>query len=224
MAQLTITLPDELEEEVRKNVRKDGYGSVSDFVRDAIKGQLSYRPSYWERFIASHVLENNKILKKLSDDSNWGGEELLSALQDGYSSRYSDAEYLVRYDELSPEDAHFVEDVLEMYGQLQHSYNLHGKGNKKLEHKVLFEGFDGNAGDGYLGYTNFLVDNGRFAYVKPLDKTPHLNSHSSVNAMYRRMLDEYKTIKNSRPSYEALVLSLDELKRVLDARIHPENR
>jgi uncharacterized protein YfbU (UPF0304 family) len=224
MGQLTITLPDDLEEEVRDTVRKGKYGGVSDFVRDAIKNELTHRPSYWERFIAVQVLENNKLLKQIAQDQNWGSDELLEAMRSGYTSRYSDASNLVSYDELPKESANFVMDVLEMYGELQRGFDLHGKGNPELAKKVEFEGFDGNAGDGYLGFTSFLVDNGRFTYVRPLDKVPHLNSHSHVNSVYRRMVDEYYAIKASREPYEYNVMSLDEVKRVLAARIHPDYR
>ncbi|MGH9858020.1 MAG: YfbU family protein [Acidobacteriota bacterium] len=225
MGQLTVTLPEELEDEVREKVRQGKYGSVSDFARDAFKNELTMRPSYWERFIAVHVLENNKMLKQLTDDQNWGSDELLEAMRRGYTNRYADAHNLVYTDELSHSETDFVQDVLDMYAALQHGYDENGKGDPKLAKDVLIEGFDGNAGDGYLGFTNFLVDNGRFAHVRPLDKIPHLNSHSShVAGMYRRMLVEYKTIKASQDRFEYKALSLDQIKRILDAQVHPENR
>lgn len=224
MGQFTITLPDELEKEVRESVRMGNYGSVSDFVRDAIKNELSHRPTYWERFIAAHTLENNKLLKQIVKDPNWGGDELLEALKSGYVGDYARAGELIYSDQLSIEGSEFVHQVLGMYAELQHAFNEHGEGDKTLAKEVLFEGFDGNAGDGYLGYVNFLVDNGRYTYVRPLDKIPHLNSHSIVNYVYRRMLDEFKVIKGSRQSYDRNPLSLEELKRVIAARIHPENR
>lgn len=224
MGQFTVTLPDDLEKEVRDKVRKGNYATVSDFVRDAIKNELSDRPTYWERFIASAVLENNKLLKAASGKNDWESDELLTALQRGYVGQYNQAEYLVSHDTLTQEGTKFVCDVLEMYGELQRGYDMHGHKDVKLGKAVEFEGFDGNAGDGYLGYASFLVDNGRFAFVRPLDKTPHLNSHHSVNAMYVRMLDEYLAIKEARPRYEYRELDLDEIKQILAAQVHPENR
>jgi uncharacterized protein YfbU (UPF0304 family) len=224
MGQLTITLPDELEVEIREAVRDGKYGSVSDFARDAFKGELSGRPTYWERFLTVHVLENNKMLKQLTDDQNWGSDELLEALRRGYPNRYSDAHGLVYYEGITLEDTDFVQSVLEMYRALQRGYDSSGVEDEQLAKDVIFEGFDGNAGDGYLGFTNFLVDNGRFATVRPLDKIPHLNSHSMVNDMYRRMLDEYKTIMAKKERWHMESLTLDEVKRVVAAQIHPENR
>ena len=225
MKQLTITLPDELEDEVRSAVREGKHGSISDFVRDAIKNELLARPPYWMRFIAAQVLENNKLLKQLAKDTNWGGDELLAALQRGYIGDYGEAELLVAHDELPPEGTEFVHDVLGMYGELQRGYDEHGKGDPELGKQVLFKGFDGNAGDGYLGYTNFLIDNGKYSYVRPLDKVSHLNSHSShVVEMYRRMLGAYQAVQNSRKRFEYRVLTLDEVKQILAEQIHPENR
>lgn len=225
MGQLTVTLPDDLEKEIRQKVRQGKYGSVSDFARDAFKDELSNRPTFWERFIAVHVLENNKLVKQLTKDSNWGGEELLAALRSGYVGDYSRAEELVYSDVLPVEGSEFVHKVLGMYGELQRGYDQDGNSDEKLGKDVIFEGFDGNAGDGYLGYANFLADNGRYTYVRPLDKVSHLNSHSShVNDMYRRMLDEYKTIKATRNSYEYTPLTLEEVKCIIAAQTHPEFR
>lgn len=224
MAQFTITLPDELAEEVREIVSRGYHGSVSDFMRQAINNEVNDRPDYWTRVNTALALENNKMLKQLTKDNNWGGDELLIALQRGYIDDYSEAERLVSHGQLVKDDSEFVHDVLQMYGELQRGYDEYGKGDAALGKKVLFEGFDGNAGDGYLGYTNFLIDNGKYSYVRPLDKIPHLNSHHSINDMYRRMLVAYKAIRASRKQYEYKVLTLDEVKRILAEQIHPENR
>lgn len=223
MAQLTITLPDDLEDEIRKTVRKDGYGSISDFIRDAIKSELSQKPRYWERVITTLVLENNKLLKTMVNETDIEDDELLTAFKNGYTTDYYNVENIASRDELNKDDANFVMDVLEMYGELQRGCEVY-KLDDETAKKTLFEGFDGNAGDGYLGYTNFLIDNGRFTYVKPLDKTPHLNSHSPVNAIYSRMLDEYKKIKRTKDPYSHEVLTKKEIKIIIDARVHPENR
>jgi len=225
VGQFTITLSDILENEVRVAVSRGDYGSVSDFIRDAIRLELSQKPRYWERASIVLALENNMMLKKLVDESELEKNELLEALRRGYSSDYSDAEQIARRDELSIEGSQFVIDVLNMYSSLQYAADIRNLSDK-LKKDVMFEGFDGNAGDGYLGYTNFLVDNGSFTNVKPLDKYPHLNSHSMVNEVYQRMLSAYKPIFRSKinGSPKDLVLTADEVQKILDERIHPENR
>lgn len=225
MGQLTITLPDTLESEVRGAVSKGDYGSVSDFIRDAIRLELSQKPRYWERVGIVLSLENNLMLKELVDESKLEKNELLSALRKGYSSDYYDVEYIAQRGELSSEGSQFVVDVLNMYSALQYAADVHNMSDD-VKKEVVFRGFDGNAGDGYLGYTNFLVDNGSFANVKPLDKVPHLNSHSMVNEIYERMLSAFKPIFKSKihgPSRD-LVLTPGEVQRVIDEQIHPENR
>lgn len=225
MGQITITLPDDLEDQVREAVKTGLHGGISDFVRDAIKNELSRRPTYWERFLIVQALESNKILKKLAGDEDMPSDELIESFRRGYASKYSEANDIVSYGELTRADTDFVYDVLDMYGVLQTSFEASGSSDAKLAKATLFEGFDGNASDGYLGFTNFLVDHDRFTYVKPLDKTPHLNSHSQVNPMYRRMLREYYALrKKKREDFNFKPWSLEEVKRVIDAQIQPENR
>jgi len=218
MGQLTITLSDDLEKEVRSHVKTKRHNSVSDFVRDAITNELSLRPSYWERFIVAHVLENNKMLKQLTD-SDWGSEELLEGLKRGYIDTYADATQIVDYGQLSKEDSTFVRDVLDMFAALQSAVDKSGSVDSELQTRVNFKGFDGNSNDGYLAYTNHLVDNGYYTDVRPLDKTPHLNSHtSSSTGRYKRMLSAFRKIQALKNRRE---LSIEDVKIVLDSEIHP---
>lgn len=226
MAQLTITLPDELENEVRSAVRDGSYGSISDFIRDAIRLELSQKPRYWERANLVLALENNLMLKELVDENTLEKNELLDALRKGYATNYYDIEYIASHGELSPEGADFVMNVLDMHAALQHAAEVHGMSDE-IKDEVMFRGFDGNAGDGYLGYTNFLVDNGRYAYVKPLDKIAHLNSHSMVNDTYERMLSAYMPIRKAKArtgSPRGQVLTADEVQQIVGEQVHPENR
>jgi uncharacterized protein YfbU (UPF0304 family) len=216
MGQLTITLSDESEQKVRNYAIKNGYDSVSDFVREVTSQATSGRPNYWERTYLAHLMEIERLQ---GADIN---EELLDALKSGYSKFYSLAEYSVSRDEMKEDDMEFVMQVLEMYAQLQYSYRESSEKDPKIKEQVLFPGFDGNESNGHFGFLHFLVTHGKYSYVKPLDKGHAINSHMPVTGIYRRMLDEYKTIK--RDSYEHRPLTLAEIKRVLAARIHPENR
>ena len=216
MSQLTITLPDDLEASIRKYARENGFDSVSDFVRDATSRTMSNRPTYWERTYLTHLIE---IKKKLGEDIN---DELLDALRNGYPRYYSFEEIHVTKDELSDEAMNFVERTLGMYAHLQRSYRKFDAKDKELQKDLQFPGFDGNAGDGHLGYLGFLVRNGRFTYVQPLDKGHPINSHSIVTHIYERMLETYESIKIN--DYDDRILTIDEIRLVIDARIHPENR
>lgn len=216
MGQLTITLSDKLEQQVRDYVVKNGYTSVSDFTREILARATLGLPTYWERTYLVHLMEIKKLQGADID------EGLLDALKNGYPKFYAREEYGVRRDEMSEEDMEFVMQVLEMYAQLQYSYRESGKNDPEVEKDVMFPGFDGNAGDGHLGFLQFLVRQGKYSYVQPLDKGHAVNSHMRVTEIYQRMLDEYKSIKQD--PYEHRPLTLAEIKRVIDARIHPENR
>lgn len=216
MSQLTITLSDELEEQVRNYVREHDYNSISDFTRESLAKAISEQPSYWDRTFLVNLME---IKQHLGEDIN---EELLDALRNGYPNFYSLKDYSVTKNELSKKDTDFVFDVLDMYADLQHSYDVSIEKDSKIEKDIIFEGFDGNAGDGHLGYLQFLVKHGRYTYVKPLDKGHAINSHSHVTSIYERMLYNYKSIK--RDDFDRRPLTLDEIRLVVDGRIHPENR
>lgn len=216
MSQLTVTLPDDLEYTIRSYAREHGFDSVSDFIRDAASKAMSDQPTYWERAYLAHLMEVKQALGK---DIN---EELLDALRNGYPRYYSFEEMHVSKVELSDDAMRFVEDTLGMYAHLQRSYRESGKKDAELEKDLQFPGFDGNAGDGHLGYLGFLVRHNRFTYVQPLDKGHAINSHSIVTHIYERMLDAYESIKID--AYDSRPLTIDEIQLVIDARIHPENR
>ena len=222
MGQITITLSDELENSIRSYVSNKGYTSISDFIREAASNALYESPSFWERSILIKLME----LQKASGlDIN---EEALGALVGGYSIFYPKAE-IGPSDEMSEEDMRFVMDILDMYRWLQFSYReLDDKDkNDELAEDVKFRGFDGNAGDGYLAFTRFLQENDRWLDLELATGNDGLNSYMPVNDIYARMLNEYKKYKwrgleadlsGPKP------LTSEQLKEIVDARIHPENR
>lgn len=216
MGQLTITLPDELESNIREYVRNHDYASVSDFIRESVSQSISDIPSYWERVQLVHLLEIKQLLKGEFD------EELLDAMRDGYTKWYNKTSNHISPKELSDEGMEFVTDVLWMYDDLQKSYERLKDRDSEIEKSLVFPGFDGNAGDGFLEYLHFLVKHGRYTYVKPLDSGHAPNSHMSVNDMYSRMLSKYKSIKPQK--YERKYLTEKEIKEILNEQIHPENR
>lgn len=115
MGQLTITLPDELEAQIREYVAREHYGSVSDFVRDSVRDHLRDNPAFWQRLQVVLELENNKLLS----GKHWHHEELLASLRSGFKSEYANENGLISRDELSEDRAQFIFDVLDMFAQLQ---------------------------------------------------------------------------------------------------------
>ncbi len=216
MGQLTITLSDKLEEQVREHVKKQGYDSVSDFVREAVTNATSGRPTYWERACISHSME---IKHALGQQVN---EKLLDALKKGYPKYYLLEEQHTTREEMSDESMEFVHSVLDMYSVLQSSYIASNVEDPVVNNKILFEGFDTNANDGYFYYLQFLVGHDLYTYVKPLDEGHAIDSHSkSVNGMYERMLEVYKSI--NRDGFDRRPLTLDEIKSVLERQTYKKS-
>lgn len=222
MGQITITLPDDLENSIRAYVAKKKYDSVSDFIRESTSNSMYESPSFWERSILIKIMEIQKAL-----DLNVN-EEALSALAGGYSIFYPKSDIGPSY-EMPEKEMKLVMDILDMYRWLQFSYReLDEKyKNDELAEDVKFRGFDGNATNGHLGFAQFLRNNGRWADLELAKGYQDLNSHMSLDEMYSRMLVEYNKYKwrGMDDDFEGpKPLTLEQLRAVLDARIHPENR
>lgn len=218
MGQITITLPDELEIKIREYARSNDYSSVSDFIRDAAVKQIERRPSYWERVMLVQLMELKEAQGLEVND------ELIDALKGGYPIYYSDSEYAVTENEMPHKEARFVQDVLEMHRDLQWSYRKSGVIDKEIARDVLFRGFDGNAGDGHLGFYRFLLKHGYFTTVE-LVYPNEPNSHMTVTGIYERMLPVYREVRKSHDNrFEFKPLTIDQIQRVLYEKIHPENR
>ena len=220
MGQLTITLPDDLERQIREHVASSNYSSVSDFIREIAAKASSGLPTYWERANLAHLMEIERLLGADTD------EIMLDALKHGYSKFYNKADFGASREEMPEDEMEFVMQVLEMYRDLQHSYRESKTKDPVIESAILFEGFDGNANDGYLGFLQFLVRHDRYTTVQPLDKGHAINSHSSITApMYKSMLVSYKKVRqNHRNEFNFEPLTFDEVKAVIDTQTNPEIR
>jgi hypothetical protein len=221
MGQITITLPDTLENEIREYVREKKYDSISDFVREIASQATSGRPSFWERVILVNLMQ---IKKTLGEEIN---DEMLDALIGGYHIFYPKSDQIAYEHEMSYKDMKFVMNVLDMYRWLQFSYKKLGIEDDKLAEGVKFDGFDANANDGYFSFTRFLVEHDRWTDVETSALCDNYNSHMPNSDIYQRMLDAYekyswKGVQDDISGPKAL--ALDQLKEIIDARIHPNNR
>lgn len=221
MGQITITLPDTLENEIRKYVREKKYDSISDFVREIASQATSGRPSFWERVILVNLMQ---VKKTLGEEVN---DEMLDALIGGYHIFYPKSGQIASEQEMPYKDMKFVMDVLDMYRWLQFSYSELGTKDDILADSVKFDGFDANASDGYFGFTRFLVEHDRWADLEISSLSDNYNSHMPNGDIYQRMLDVYekyrwKGVQDDISGPKAL--TLDQLKEVIDGQIHPENR
>lgn len=119
-----------------------------------------------------------------------------------------------------------VLDILEMWEQLEYSYNQLQPADKvRIEKEaepfgshVQFRGFDGNHETEYMAAAGFLVnDLERFSIFKGRD----LNSHMPSLDTYGRMLAVYKSIRNS---HEFGPLNTDQIIKILKEQAYPGRR
>jgi uncharacterized protein len=114
-------------------------------------------------------------------------------------------------------------NILEMWTFVERSYEgLPDEDKARIEAEaaplgkyVQFSGFDGNNEAQYNGVARFLVDElGRFSAFKGRE----LNSHMPSLAAHRRMLAVFTPLRSTSD------LTASEIVKILQARIHPENR
>jgi uncharacterized protein len=163
-----------------------------------------------ERVILANQYEILSILKE--DDSY---DLLARNLRDGHKWIYSQV-----FDWISPNLAESKVDIvlktLNLYSTLQSSYaELQDKSD--IDAKELnFPGFDGNNESEFLSFANALLKDHRYEHVLgPSVK----NSHMPSIDIYRRMIEEWQNLGETD-----FPLSKDQIRKVLDARIHPSNR
>jgi len=219
MSQITISMPDNLEREIRKEVKNGGYATVSAYITEVMRKSLmnEERLDYWYRVGLTLQLQNNKLLstlvkdKELIKDSDWPYSRTLEVLEDGIVSEYDGIFNNVDKEGMTRGNARFVIDVLAMYEDLKMSAKqlaLEG-----LEDSLSFPGFDGNNDPDLLGYVRHLVKHQRFAHVKPRDLS--YNSHG-LHPHYSGMLSRYTAIRDKQDlTMEWLPLSEKEIHDIL---------
>lgn len=154
-----------------------------------------------------------KILQN-QNDNDFDYENLIKALQCGFSLHYDEV-FLGLYDEeLSREECLEVLDILEMYRGIIYSYNIlrsAGKCSKLSDPIVKFPGFDGNNETKQLAYTQyFIMDLKRYSEINEISEG-YYNSHCPMLNKYRNMLqkwNEYKSLPNRYEMNEEQILTL----------------
>lgn len=160
------------------------------------------------------LVNQYRLLAAASKDERESYLRLADELESGYAYLYSEFPHL--QEELPRDRSDFVVQVLALFDKLKISYQrLTDKSGIKAT-DVVFPGFDGNNEAELLGFTHALARRGQFLDV--LGKEPK-NSHMPSVDVYQRMLEGWMAI--GRP---AAPLSADQIKSILAARVHPENR
>lgn len=165
-----------------------------------------------DRVMLSLVLQ---ILEKLDPDGAEYLQKYRTAIESGYELHYNDLEHIYK-DTRSVDECKEVLNILDMFRALKFSYDALAPDEQSTikPRDISFFGFDGNNETKQFGYADYFINTlGRYEELSSID----LNSHMPSLPVYGRMLAEYEqTAKHD--------LSLDEIRRVADARIHPDNR
>ena len=142
--------------------------------------------------------------------------------------------------ELTVRESEWVMDVLDMFELLESSYQAltdaeRASLGESAERSVAFGGFDMNdrLESRLLGYAQHLIDEGKW---EPLAKyfgrdRDYGNSHSRRYDVYDRMLEVFLPIwkaklKEGAGTFDRDVyqLNVDQIGRILAARVHPSRR
>jgi|GEM_PF-6820188 len=197
MAQITVSISDELEQELRKFADKNGYATLSALVSESIRDRIQGNsPSYWQRVQMVIQLRNNQLLETLADGKSllegedWHLSNMHNVLMNGYKIEYPSEFEFINRDELSDDVARSVYDILDMYRDLQSAARK--LNDKELAKKLVFPGFDGNNDHIRLGYARHLVMDGRWEDVAVHGSIP--NSHGA-EPDYKGMVGRHKEMR-----------------------------
>ncbi|MFF0271497.1 YfbU family protein [Kribbella sp. NPDC004536] len=253
MATITLRVDDPVREQLQAMAEGRGV-SVSDLVRSLIDGlfdrddraepRRTVVPESMTAVDRKQLALLHKILARLveekidddrlGDDGNTSYQlDRAQALEEGWTTEY-DLEFYVMQPELSRRECGLVMDLLDMFRILKVSVAKVAAELSEDELLMLeFDGFDGNDNvEGrLLDYARWLVsDKERWQEQAEVFSRENDagNSHSPRLRAYRRMLEAYEPIWNSvvhrRGRRTDYLLTVDELRQIAAAAIHPSNR
>lgn len=213
MAQITISLPEELADQVRYYAERNGYATVSDFIREVLRDRISdpRKMTFWDRALMVRMLQ---MYAKIMNDT--GLDTQIEAFRSGYTREYTRHFQDIDPKELAPEVVQFVLDVFDCYEDLQDTAD--SLNDEALTKQVRFPGYDGNNESEYLGYAAFLVKTERYAYIKRTGSG--FNSHVPTLPTYRRMLQKWNDIRATKPD-RSDPLSRADVDAIVAARKYP---
>ncbi|MEW6907957.1 YfbU family protein [Trueperella pyogenes] len=253
MATLTIRIDESVKRdmEVLAAARSQ---TVSELLRTLIDDELGYREqdddsrptfsvapvtmSSVDRKILSmlHHIRADQVGEVEADDGA-KKHQLWCAhvLEQGFTASYGEV-FASLCPELPMSDCDFVMDVFDMFTACQGALAYYqGKGmefDAELTRRLEFLGFDFNDGreSAMASYGEMLTKEGRWPSMAKYFEAEREsgNSHRPVADDYVRMLEVYEQIKleKSRESrgFACEYLTVEELQRIGDARVHPSRR
>lgn len=252
MATITLRVDDPVRDQLQALAEGRGV-SVSDLLRSLIDGLFDRddRAEPRRRVVPESMTPVDrkqlallhKILARLveerTEDERLGHDgdtayqlDRAEALEEGWTKEY-DMEFYAMEPELTRRDCGLVMDLLDMFRVLK--YSVEDVADQLSEDEVrtlTFRGFD--LSDDFesrlRGYARWLVSDGeRWQEQAEVfsEKNDRGNSHMPWLGMYQRMLEVYEPIWHAvvrRGGRRRNLLTVDELRQVAAAAVHPSNR
>lgn len=251
MAVLNVRVEDRIRDQLKELADAEGV-TVSEYVRDLVMEAIVsvYEPPVEPgdepapetmRIADRQVLSMlhrilARVLPEDSDDVDGNAAyqlERARVIESGFTGEYW-REVAGFSTELSKRDCGRVLDILDMFRVITFSIKRLEKDgatlSEDLRYELEFRGFDHNDGlEGHMAsYVEYLMSDGRWAELQPqVESNDDGNSHCLMLDTYMRMLAEHRRIKDSRGrgfGREDYLLSMEELKQIAGARIHPSRR
>lgn len=249
MAVLNVRLDDDDYERLKELADSEG-ASLSEYVRDRLlefvvpvsieHGDEPAPDSFSTRDRLVLSLLHRILARVLPEDANDvdGGLEYqlqkAEIIESGFAGEYW-FEVAGFETELSKQDCRRVVDILEMFRIITFSIERLEKGGEKFDKGLLyglrFRGFDHNDSlEGHMArYVRYQMrDENRWAELQPqAEAADNGNSHMRMLEIYMRMLTEFRKIMKPRErrfDRNAYFLTIDELRAIDAATVHPSNR
>jgi len=249
MAILNVRLDDDAYSRLKELAESEG-ASLSEFVRDRLLEFVVPLPtehgdepapesfSTRDRLVLS--LLHRILARVLPEDANGEDGDMdyqlqkARILESGFAGEYW-FEVAGFETELSKQDCRRVTDILEMFRIITFSIQRLQKKGEKFDKRLLsdlrFRGFDHNdALEGHMArYVRYQMrDEDRWEELQPqVAEADNGNSHMRMLETYMRMLTEFRRIMKARArrfDRDAYFLTMDELKAIDAASVHPSNR
>lgn len=176
----------------------------------------------------SHTREGNVVYHEAATYRRF--QEILAH---GYELLVSEITECIYDLNLSSEEQREILDILDMYNDLQWSFDeLKDKGDL-TESDVIFPGWDGNSPKGELSFARLFCYRGELSWeddekVRPdrferVLPSPAYNGHGPWLDGYRRMLSVFLPLKNRIVHEGWRPFTAEEMREVLDAFAHPDS-
>jgi len=144
------------------------------------------------------------------------------AIEQGYSFIYEmGMDHILDGDDvMTQNEAKEVWDAMDMFLSIDRTIQELGLEELHNEHFTRFRGYDGNNESKFMGFAAFTVERLRRFTHLPLKEELYFNSHMPTRPIYDRMLTEWRKIDYQH----RFPMNKEDLMKVLEAAVHPENR